>query len=294
MNMLKKMTSLTVSVLTLVLVSTSVFAAGISVGVMAPRGKVEALKQWGDLGKFLEKEIGQPVEIVALKPADTLEMFSTGQVQFTLSNPVLAVELKAKANATPLASMVKNSGKEFGGVIISKKGSNINSAADLKGKKVLAFQFKKSAAAYVFQVKHLKDQGVDAEKDFASFKEAKNQDDIVLAVQRGIADAGFVKTGLLESMAKEGKISMDDFTIVDQKADGFAHVHSTELYPEWMMMATPNVDSALAAKVKTALLKLAPTDDASKSGKISGFSEPLSLDSLEATLKELKLAPYDK
>ena len=72
----------------------------------------------------------------------------------------------------------------------------------------MGFKFKRSAAAYVFQVKHMQDLGIDPHKDFAVFKEAKKQDDIVLAVKSGLFDAGFVKSGLLEAMVKKGKVSL--------------------------------------------------------------------------------------
>ena len=65
---------------------------------------------------------------------------------------------------------------------------------------------------------------------------SKKQDDIVLAVRAGIVDAGFVRTGQLESMEKEGKIKMDDFVIVDQKKDSdFPFIRSTAMYPEWFL-----------------------------------------------------------
>ena len=107
-------------------------------------------------------------------------------------------------------------------------------------------------------------------------------------------DAGFIKSGLLEAMAKEGKVSMDNFEIVDKQDDGFAHVHSTILYPEWYMSAGPEVDGDSKAKLKSALLKLKTSDKAASNAKIVGFVEPLSLDELTATLKALKLPPYDK
>jgi ABC-type phosphate/phosphonate transport system substrate-binding protein len=157
----------------------------------------------------------------------------------------------------------------------------------------MGFKFNRSAAAYVFQVKHLKDHGIDPHKDFAVFKEAKKQDDIVLAVKAGTFDAGFVKSGLLEAMAKEGKIKLSDFEIVDQKTDGLTAVHTTKLYPEWYMSASSTADKALSEKIKSALLKLGSDNKASKKAKISGFVAPLNLDDLKGTLQALKLPPYN-
>jgi len=265
----------------------------ITFGVQAPRGSEKALKKWSELGRYLEAEIGQKVEIIPLKPNKTVDAMINGKVQFMLSNPVLAIVLLKKNSNSVLATLNKKSGKQFSGVIISKKGSGIKKAQDLKGKKVMAFKFKKSAAAYVFQIKHLKDKGINAHKDFKEFKEAAKQDDIVLAVKNGDMDAGFIKTGLMESMIKEGKVSWDDFDIVDKMDDGFAHVHTTALYPNWTVTAAPTVTKGVIERVKTALLKLNDSNKASKKAKIVGFVEPVSLQGLSTTLKELNLPPFN-
>jgi len=269
-------------------------AAEIKVGVMAPRGALKALKRWSELGKYLSAEVGSPIKIVPLKPGETVKAVKDGKVSYMLSNPVLAVAMKHKLGAETIATMKKKSGVQFAGVIFSKKGSGIAKASDLKGKKVMGFKFKRSAAAYVFQVKALKDLGIDPHKDFAVFKEAKKQDDIVLAVKSGIFDAGFVKSGLIESMAKEGKASLSDFTIINKKSDSLSHVHSTALYPEWSMSASKNTDAGEKGKIKAALLKMTASSAASKKAKIVGFVDALSLDGLSGTLKSLKLPPFNK
>jgi len=268
------------------------YAKDVKIGVIAPRGALKTMKKWGDIGKYLTAETGNKVQIVPLAASKIVDAVSAGQVQYMFANPVIAVILKEKNKSVPIATVNRKSGKYFAGVIISKKGSGITKAADTKGKKAMAFKFKKSAAAYVFQVKHLKDKGIDPHKDFASFKEAKKQDDIVLAVKGGLIDVGFVKSGLLEAMEKEGKIKISDFEIVDQASDKLKQVHTTILYPQWTITANADADPAITASIKSALLKMTPDTSASKSAKIRGFVEPLSLDALQDTLKALKLPPY--
>ncbi|MFV1977546.1 MAG: phosphate/phosphite/phosphonate ABC transporter substrate-binding protein [Candidatus Scalindua sp.] len=269
-----------------------VYAKDVKLGIQAPRGALKAMKKWGDIGKYLTEKTGNKVVLVPLNPSKTVDAVSSGQVQYMLSNPVLAVVLKEKNKSVPIATVNRKSGKYFAGVIISKKGSGITKAEHTKGKKGMAFKFKKSAAAYVFQVKHLMDKGIDPHKDFSSFTEAKKQDDIVLAVKAGLIDVGFVKSGLLEAMAKEGKIKVSDFEIVDQVSDSLKQVHSTTLYPQWTMTANADADPAVTSSIKAALLKLTPSDGASKAAKIRGFVEPLSLEELQNTLKALNLPPY--
>lgn len=274
------------------LLVTNMAQAGVNVGVQAPRGALKAMAEWSELGKYLSQELGQEVKIVAVGPAKTVETFSKGEVDYMLANPVLALTLIKKQGAHPVVTLKRKAGHQFGGVIISKKGSNIKTTQDLKGKNVLAFKFKKSAAGYVFQVKHVMDKGIDPFKDFKSFTQSKNQDDIVLAVKNGLADAGFVKTGLLEAMVKEGKIKADDIEVVDKVNDGFANVHSTTLYPEWTVVNSSKADAVVTSMLKTSLLKLTAADESCKKARIVGFVEPLSFDELDHTLKALKLGPY--
>lgn len=290
---MKKIITFLLAAICLNSVMLGVSIAEVKVGVQAPRGALKAIKKWGELGTYLQTSIGDTVKIIPLKPNETIDSVSSGAVDYMLANPVLTVAMEKKIGSVPLVTLKRKSGSQFAGVIISKKGSGIKKGADLKGKKVLGFKFKKSAAAYVFQVKHLMDQGIDAHKDFAVFKEAKKQDDIVLAVNAGVFDAGFIKSGLLEAMEKEGKIKISDFEIIDQQNDSLKQVHSTILYPEWYMSASAKADAGTSDKLKKALLNLSPSDKASKSAKIVGFVDALSLDALDETLKSLKLPPYD-
>ncbi|MDT8385477.1 MAG: phosphate/phosphite/phosphonate ABC transporter substrate-binding protein [Gammaproteobacteria bacterium] len=269
--------------------------ATVTIGVLAPRGELIAMKQWSAFGKYLSSQIGDTVEIKPYGPRDLVTAAADNQVDFTLANPTQAIILQDVHQATPLATLNKKSGSQFAGVIVAKKGSGITKAEDLKGKKVMSLKFRAAAGAYTFQTYHLMQKGIDPHKDFASFKEGKKQDDLVLAVKAGVIDAAFVRSGLLENMAKEGKIKLEDFEIVDQRTgDGFPHLHSTDLYPEWYLFSLQNTDAGVAGKIKTASINLKAGDDAAKDANIEGFVEPVSLDGMKAALKALKIKPYDK
>ncbi len=293
MNIIGKLLRNSLCVVAGLAIMGTAIAKDINLGVQASRGAVKALKLWTELGNYISTETGHKVNIIPLNPSQTMKAVKAGRVDFLLSNPVVAVGVIVKHKYVPLVTRVKKSGSQFGGVIFASKKSGIKTANDLKGKNVMAYKFKRSAAAYVFQVKHLKDKGIDAHKDFKTFRQAKKQDDIVLAVSRGVVDAGFVKTGMLESMAKEGKVKMDDFYVIDQVKDDFKQVHSTQLYPQWTLTVKPGYDAAIVEKLKAALLKLKPDHKAAKKAKVKGFVEAVSLDGLKETLKSLKLPPYN-
>jgi ABC-type phosphate/phosphonate transport system substrate-binding protein len=272
----------------------SVVYAEINFGVNAIRGANEALTTWGELGKYLSAEVGQPVNIVPLKVTDLVAEVVLKDIRFVLVQPVQMVYLQEIFHATPLVSLNSPLGPRFAGVIIAKKGSGITHAEALKGKKVVGMS-KTAAAGYMLQAYHLLQQGIDVHKDFASFQQAQKQDDLVVLVQKGIADAAFVRSGLLEDMEKEGKLKVADFEIVDQKSgDNFAPVHTTVLYPEWYVAATAKTDVALAQRVKAALLRLTSTTEAARVARINGFVEPLALDEWKALVAALRIGLSDR
>lgn len=292
--MKKIVISLMVLCLSIFYLNNSGFAE-IRMGVNAERGELKAIEKWGELAKYLSSETGQTVKLVPLLVSNILDAAKNGEADILLANPLFTVIIKEKHNFNPIATLNETTGSQFAGVIIASRGSGITKGTDLKGKKVMSLKFKVAAGAYLFQAYHLYQQGIDVHKDFASFTEAKKQDDIVLAVKAGLIDAGFIRSGQLESMEKEGKIKIDEFVIVDQRTDPrFPFVHSTVLYPEWFFSTTAKMDQNLVARIKGALLKLKPENKAAKTADINGFIEPLSLDGLKKAMKTLKVAPYDK
>jgi ABC-type phosphate/phosphonate transport system substrate-binding protein len=268
--------------------------ADVKMGVLAHRGELDAIKKWTDLTNHFSEKMGEKVELVPLAIAKNLPAAENKEVDFIMTNPVLSAAINAKYNPTLLATLNKNAGSQFGGVIIASKKSGITNVQDLKGKKVLTFKIGASAGANVFQHYHLKQKGIDVNSDFAMYKEGKKQDDIVLAVKSGMIDAGFVRTGLLESMVKAGKISMDDVVVLDKVNSDFPLVHSTALYPEWFLMALEGTDAAKAAKIKEIALAMTQDDKASQTAGIKGFVEPLDLTELTNVLQNLKVPPFDQ
>ena len=267
-------------------------AADLKMAVNAPRGAVDVQK-WTALADQLVSTTGKTIELVPSPPSKIDDAIAKGEVDFGLVNPVSAVVVIEKFKAKPMATLKAKGTAFFAGVIIARQGSGITKITDLKGKKGKAYNLGSSAGAYVFQSYHLLQQGFDPHKDFASFKDAAKQDEIVLSVKLGLIDVGFVRSGLLESMVKEEKIKLNEFIIIDQRKDELKLVHSTDLYPEWFLVATAKTDMGLVKKVQDAAMKVKISDAGAKTAEIDGFVEAQNLDGLRKALKALKMAPYD-
>jgi len=269
-------------------------SAEIKFGVMANRGELAAQNEWTAFVEYLSGTVGQPVTLVVFPIEKTFEMVEAKAVDFVVTNPVQSAGIVRKHGGKTIASRETSEGKQFGGVIIASKKSGITNSEELRGKKVMAYN-PTSAGAYVFQRYHLFKKGIDVTKDFAEVKYAKKQDDIVLATRAGLVDAGFVRTSLLESMAKDGKIKIDDLTIVDSvKHDGFNYISSTALYPDWYVLALAHTAPEVVDAVAKAAHELPANHPAAEKAQIKGLIAPVDIEGMIALLEELKLPPFDK
>jgi ABC-type phosphate/phosphonate transport system substrate-binding protein len=288
------MALLVLAVIGFALLVASPSAQALRLGILAPRGELEATTRWHELGVELSQRLGEAVEIVPLPPPQVVPAALGRAIDAVFSHPAHTLELIERLGARPLATLNGAQGSRFAGVIVVRRDSGIRRATDLKGKTVLTLA-KSAAGGYLFQAYHLKRRGVDVERD-CQLREGRQQDDLVLALRAGLGDAAFVRSGVLESLAKSGQIRMEEFEIVDARHDpGFEYVHTTELYPEWYVSALPSaLEAGRAARLKAALLALDPKGRAAQAAGIRGFVEPLPLDGMRALLRAMKMPPFDK
>lgn len=285
--------------LTLITVIAGLFAgistasAEIKVGILAPRGEDTGYRLWADLGFYLTDQLGEPVTIVPLAPTRSLYFLGNRHLDFLMSNPVQSAIAEEVYGATPVVTLNKRSGDQFAGVIVTRADSGIVAAPQLRNTRIVSMRVGVAAGGYIFQAYHLEQRGIRVPQDLASLEEGSKQDDLVLAVRDGQADAAFVRTGILESMAREGRISMDEFNVVDRRDDGFPLVRTTQLYPEWSMMAGAGVDRHVANQMRNALLNLRPDHPAAQAARINGFVPPISLYGMKLALAALRIPPFD-
>ncbi len=265
--------------------------ADINIGVIAPRGELQATTRWAEFGKYLSAQLKQEVRIVPLAPPKVVDAVKNREIDVLLSHPGHSLMVAEKFGAKQLATLSDKEGPQFAGVILVRRGGP-KRLADLKGKTVMTLD-DSAGGAYVFQAYHLKKHGIDVNKDMKRIT-GRNQDDLVLAVKAGFADAAFIRTGTLEAMVRDGKVGNDELEVLEPRKDkGIEYAHTTALYPEWYLSALPKLDSATAAKLKTAALNLKPEDPACVNAKIKGFVPPLPLAGMKDALKTLKLPPYN-
>lgn len=268
--------------------------AEVKISVEDIRGVVATKAQWQPLADYLTQAVGDTVTMVPLTSEKAMDAAGAKQVDFMLGNPAISAMVHATHSTELVATLVQPWGTQFAGVIFTTPQSGIKSLDDVRGKKLIS-HILSSAGGHLYQRYHLQKKGIEFPKDFSQFKEVPRQDDIVLSVKAGLFDVGFCRTGIIEDLVKKGKAEMSDFVILDKVNDNaYPFVRTTDLYPEWYMLAVKGTDAAVVTKIKAALLALKSDSKTAETANIKGFQEPLPIEPMLTLLKALKVAPFDK
>lgn len=247
----------------------------VKIGVLAKRGNEVAMKQWGPLADYLTEATGRPFRILPLSFVAIEPAVEKGSIDLLLANSGFFVDLESKHGIRSLATMLNKrqnrSLDQFSGVILVRDGSPIQNVSDLRGKSFMCVK-KTSFGGGLMAFRHMIEAGVNPFTD-VQLKEGKKHDAVVVSVQKGLVDAGTVRSDTLERMEAEGKIKMEDFQVLDRASDDFPFVHTTMLYPEWPMAALDHVEADLGAEIAEALKNLSSDHPAAKAGKIVGWTD---------------------
>lgn len=268
------------------------------IGVMAFRSKVDTLKEWQPLADYLSAKIStHHFSIRPLTYAEFNEAAASDELDFMFTNPEHYIYLSAKYEASRMATLIRANigGKEltqFGGVIIARSDrKDIQNLNDLRGKNIAAVD-ELSLGGYLAQRVLLQENGIDITKESEIQFTDMPHDKVVYVVESGSADAGFIRTGVLEKMVKEGKIDRKDFKIIHQMGK-FSQVISTVLYPEWPFASSKKTNRHLANKVAVALLNLPYGSEITKTAGYYGWNIPLSYEEIRMMMQTFRIKPYD-
>jgi PAS domain S-box-containing protein len=181
----------------------------------------------------------------------------------------------------------------FGGVIFTRADeTGIRTLKDLSGHSFSAVN-PTSLGGFQMAWAVLAAQGIDPYRDFRSLNFAGTHDAVVMEVLRRKAAAGTVRTDILERMAAEGRIKLEDLRVLHRQRDpDFPIALSTPLYPEWPFSKLRSTPDPLAQQVAIALLQMPRDDAAARAGEYAGWTIPLDYQSVHRLLETLHLPPY--
>lgn len=270
------------------------------VGVTAFRDKSVTIREWEPTMAYLSAKIpGAKFEVVPMNLPEFEVALGKKELDFVITNPQHYILMETLYGVSRVATLVKSeNGKlvnQFGGVIFTRSDRNdIHRLDDVKGK-VIASVDRTSFAAFLLQYDVLLQQGVDIDREcqveFLGFP----QDLSVTAVLEGRADVGFVRTSVLESMAREGKIKLSQIRVLNpSSAPNFPFLLSTGLFPEWPLAAAPHVPVDITNQVAAALLLMPPDGPAAHAARYYRWSTPVEYLSVQHLMRRHRIYPYDQ
>lgn len=275
-------------------------AEPVKIGVLAFRPKPQTLAQWQPLASALKRAMPERDFVVEAFTYPELEnAVAKHQLDFVLTNASHYVLLSQRGGlSAPLATLQQDEHGQaistFGGVIFCRADiPGLDSLHDLKGK-TIAIANTKSLGGYQAQAYELSKAGVRLPKDAKLRVTGMPHDNVLKEVLSGQAEAGFVRSGVLESMVREGKLDMARIKILNlQNRPDFPAQISTRLYPEWPFAARLNIDENLARHVAAALFLLEENTAATKAMGIHGFAIPANYVPVADMLRELRMSPFE-
>lgn len=269
------------------------------IGVLTSRSAEQTRSDWQPTADYLSRQWpGYRFQVEALDAPNLTRAVAEGRLDFVLTNPSHYVALEASHRVRRIATLVNTVGghamHQFGGVILVRaEDRGIRGLADLKGRRIAAVG-SSWLGGYHVQAAELLRAGIDPQRDVSIYFRGEPQDAVVMDVAAGRAAAGFVRTGILEDLAREGRIRLGDFRVLNpQIHPDFPLLLSTQLYPEWPFSACPHTDGELAGRVAMALLGMARAESAVQQGGYYGWTIPDDYQAVHGLMRELRQPPYD-
>ncbi len=269
----------------------------IRIGVLSHRGDDVTRQTWSPTAQYLSDTVDSyRFEIIPLDFDEIDSAVSNASVDFLLVNSGIYVNMEVRYRISRIVTLNNRIGdiplNVFAGVIFARKVRNdIQDIRSLRGKKFMAVD-ETSLGGFQMAWRLMQKEGFNPYKDFSSISFAGTHDAVVIAVKNGFVDVGTVRSGILEKMAANGDIRLDEFKIISPVIyDGFPYIHSTSLYPEWPFSKLKHTSNSLAQKVAVALLQM-NNIHTTEIARYAGWTVPLDYQQVHELFKKLNLPPY--
>lgn len=272
----------------------------VTLGILAAaHSKAEIEASWQPLADYLSQQLpGKKIQLLALNFAELNEKTQLQQLDFILTNPSHYLYLRESTSLSGVLATLSEQHNDhplnaFGGVIFCQKNRNdITQLTDLKHKTLAAIDIS-SFGGYQMQAYELAKAGVHLPNDATLLTTGDPQENVITAVMSGRADAGFIRSGLIEEFVLTGKLDLSQINILNKQDSAYPFAHSTHLYPQWALAALPHVDANLARVVVAKLLLIDPHDPAALAGHFYGFTIPSDYSPVETLLREMRFPPFN-
>ncbi|HRH81207.1 MAG TPA: EAL domain-containing protein [Thiobacillaceae bacterium] len=272
----------------------------LTLGMFAYRPKAILEKRYRPLADYLSRQLPDTrVELRVLSHPEMERAMALGQVDLVFTSPSHYILLRSRNKLTgALATLVSmengQATSSLGGVIIGRSDlPGITRLTDLKGRRI-AVPGTSFLGGYQAQAYELLQAGLELPAD-VQLNVVKGHDQVVEAVLDGQAEYGFVRTGIIEELTRDGLLDPARLRIIHrQYPPGYPFRVSTRLYPEWAFVALPHVNGRITRKVAAGLMALDEEHPVARAAGIGGFAPPGDYLPVENLVRALRLPPFDK
>ena len=239
---------------------------------------------------LLEELLGEENIVFETLPVEILsERVKQGAFDMTLTSAGafrrMAIEgAGVRDLATAASRRVPNPNFAEGSVFFVRSDSPIQTIEDLRGKSVAA-NHEKGFSGWQTALGELARRGINPQH-FFSRADFTNHDmaEVIRRVEDGRNDAGVVRTCFMEAM----NLTLSRFRILGARDDGSIDcVHSTDLYPNWVIAAAPSLSPDLSRKIAAALFSMPPIGDDVRWSIATDFR------GVDNLFRTLKIGPYE-
>ena len=251
------------------------------VGVLAHRGDAAARRRWQPtLDAVGEAMPGHRFEVIPLSLDGVRAALTRGEIDYLFTNPGHLYRLEERFRLSPMAALRTDrdgntmTGNRFGAVLfVRADDSSVTTLADLKNRKLAAVA-PDAFGGFEIAAATLMRNGLNPWRDLDSIAFLGfPQDRVIEAVLEGAADAGTVRTGMLEAAVHAGKFEAHEVRILNAlRVPGFDYALSTELVPEWILSSTSRISEPERRQFTIALLNLESDHPAVHAGNYGGWT----------------------
>ena len=226
----------------------------LKVSAIPDEAPTELQRKFAPLGKYLEANIGMPVEFIPVTDyAATVEGLAAKKLDMVWYGGFTFVQARIRTNGTAIPLVQRVEDEKFQSVFITQPNSGINSLADLKGK-TFTFGSPSSTSGHLMPRWFLLQQGLEPDKDFKRVAFSGAHDATALQVAGGKVDAGAMNISVWHKMLEEKKLDPSQIKVF----------YTTPPYYDYNWTVRGDLDPVLVQKLQDAFLGLDPTQPAHK------------------------------
>lgn len=215
------------------------------VSAIPDENPTELMRIYTPFAEYLSRELGIPVKYIPVVDyAATVEALAAKKLDMVWYGGFTFVQARKRTgNAIPVVSREED--LRFHSKFITRPDTGIKTLADLKGKS-FSFGSVSSTSGHLMPRYFLLQNGIDPEKDFATFSFSGAHDATALWVESGKVDAGALNEAVWDKLVQAKKVDLNKVQVF----------WTTPPYIDYVWTVRGDLDSSLIEKIAAAFTRL--------------------------------------